>query len=54
MDVEHLRIQDLFAAEGQELPGQPGGPLAGDQYLFDILPLGVVLRLKFPAGLNDI
>ena len=35
VQVEHLRLQHLPAAEGQQLPGQRGGALAGLHDLLD-------------------
>ena len=42
VEVEPLRLQDLAAAEGEELAGQLGRPLAGALDLLDLAPFGIV------------
>ena len=44
VEVEHLRLDDLAAAEGQQLVGQLGGPFGGP------LDLGDVVAHVLPAG----
>src|SRR5262249_17468787 len=42
VEIEHAGLQDLAAAEGEELRGQGGGPFAGLHNLFDGMAVRVL------------
>ena len=50
VQVQRHGLQHLFAAEGQELPGQRGRALGGLLDLRQILPVWVALRHVFIAN----